>query len=1032
MERRRGTRQKHRGLASLVSWTLVVPVAAVAQVTGVFTGTATDSSTQELLADVKVTATSPNLQGEQFAITDAAGTYRIAQLPPGVYALRFERDGFEPFRREGIELPAAYTLRFNAELMPQAIGETIIVATRPPVIDVASSQQTSVRDQDFIRTIPIVPPGGRGGNNRSFEGLAATVATARVDLYGVSINGATSPENSYLIDGLFTRNPGFGINGSPLSVEFVDSVNVTTGGYLPEYGRSTGGIIAANTKSGGNEFHGSIWGTWTPGALAGAPHPITDLNSVFSVRNEVHNIVDFGATLGGFLVEDRLWFFVGFQPEFTRYRVNRDLTPFGTDAEGRSIAEPAIHTDSSFADEHQLQYFGKLTYLVNPEHRISFTVTGTPSHSGGVNTYAFQLQQPGTPLVVSVSGAPSNRFYAVLSSNFDAVLRLNSSFADRRVLFDLTAGWHHEDHNSTPSDGSKIGSTNPEAIVNQPLMAWGRRSLTEFEDLPAAVVENCLSDGKGGADRCRVNYTTGGPGRLDTQRYDSLQLSGVVTVLFQALGHHILKLGFGADVSAYDHVYAFPGSARLQEMGAGGKISSDRVGYLVGPNEEADLRFQHARTRGVLVGGFVQDSWSIVDRVTLNAGLRYDSQTLYGPDGRTALGFPSEWSPRIGVVWDFTQQGKSKIYANYARYFENVPLDVADTVFGAGVRLRALFPAASGACAPRSPTTSSCQAGEPLENLPPPNPSWQVRGPNEPLPVDRVLRPPSEDEWVAGIEYELFPSTRLSVAYNHRHIVHWVEDMSTNGVGFFIGNPGEGIGAGFPGARRVYNSITVALNKAFSHQWLAQVSYTWQHLDGNIEGLFKSKTGQLDPNINTDFDLPTFAINRSGPLPGDVRQTIKAYLSKEFVVAPAFSITAGLGYTGSSGTAIDFLAYSSLGGVGEAFVFPRGSGGRLPWVHSVDLGVALSFRLSQSTALSVSVNAFNVFNFQQVTGLANDYTLKTGVVPIPNGNPATDRNRLVDDINGAPLKPTDLNPNFWRPAAYQPVRQVRFQARLTF
>ena len=385
MDSRRRGATRHVGLAHLVGCTLgLVPAEVVAQVTGVLTGTARDGATQELLSKVTVTATSPNLPGEQVATTDASGTYRIAQLPPGTYQLRFELDGYEPFTREGIELPAAFTLRFNALLPPLAmVGETIIIASRPPVIDVASSQQTTVRDQDFIRTIPILPPGGHGGNNRSFDGLAATVPTGRTDLYGVSINGATSPENSYMVDGLFTRNPGFGINGSLLSIEFVESVNVTTGGYLPEYGRSTGGIIAANTKSGGNEFHGSIWGTWTPGALAGAPHPVTDLNSALTLRNEVHNVVDFGATLGGYFVRDKLWFFVGFQPEFTRYRVNRDLTPFVTGPNGETIAEPAIHTDSAFADEHQLQYFGKLTYLASEEHRLSLSLTGTSSQSGG-------------------------------------------------------------------------------------------------------------------------------------------------------------------------------------------------------------------------------------------------------------------------------------------------------------------------------------------------------------------------------------------------------------------------------------------------------------------------------------------------------------------------------------------------------------------------------------------------------------------------------------------------------------------------
>jgi hypothetical protein len=80
----------------------------------------------------------------------------------------------------------------------------------------------------------------------------------------------------------------------------------------------------------------------------------------------------------------------------------------------------------------------------------------------------------------------------------------------------------------------------------------------------------------------------------------------------------------------------------------------------------------------------------------------------------------------------------------------------------------------------------------------------------------------------------------------------------------------------------------------------------------------------------------------------------------------------------------------------------------------------------------VSVNAFNVFNFQQVTGLANDYTLKTGVVPIPQRESCDRPQQARRRHQRRPAEADGPQPNFWRPAAYQPVRQVRFQARLTF
>jgi len=101
-------------------------------------------------------------------------------------------------------------------------------------------------------------------------GLGRRAEGAAEDEVGFSFNGASGNENSYLIDGLAVNDTAYGVNGSPLTIEFIDEVNVITGGYMPEYGRTMGGALSAVTKSGGNEFHGSVWGNFTPGALAGS------------------------------------------------------------------------------------------------------------------------------------------------------------------------------------------------------------------------------------------------------------------------------------------------------------------------------------------------------------------------------------------------------------------------------------------------------------------------------------------------------------------------------------------------------------------------------------------------------------------------------------------------------------------------------------------------------------------------------------------------------------------------------------------
>src|SRR5690606_5550557 len=102
-----------------------------------------------------------------------------------------------------------------------------------------------------------------------FDELLEIAPGAQADRFGVSFGGSTSPENSYLIDGINTTDVGFGLATLTLPIEFVREIEVISGGYGAEYGRSSGGVINVVTKSGSNEFHGSAFGYFTPGALTG-------------------------------------------------------------------------------------------------------------------------------------------------------------------------------------------------------------------------------------------------------------------------------------------------------------------------------------------------------------------------------------------------------------------------------------------------------------------------------------------------------------------------------------------------------------------------------------------------------------------------------------------------------------------------------------------------------------------------------------------------------------------------------------------
>ncbi|HEX5658292.1 MAG TPA: carboxypeptidase-like regulatory domain-containing protein, partial [Polyangiales bacterium] len=164
----------------------------------VLVGTVSDSSTGKPVSDSLVTVTSPNLQGEEIAVTDETGVYRIPGLPPGLYTLRVEAQAFRPYTRESLDLHADTTIRLNASLLPEALrAEEVVVVGRTPTVDVGSSAFGMNITSDFTSRIPLIAPGGKSAPARGFEGVADVVPGVTNDLYGASVFGASSPENRY-------------------------------------------------------------------------------------------------------------------------------------------------------------------------------------------------------------------------------------------------------------------------------------------------------------------------------------------------------------------------------------------------------------------------------------------------------------------------------------------------------------------------------------------------------------------------------------------------------------------------------------------------------------------------------------------------------------------------------------------------------------------------------------------------------------------------------------------------------------------
>ena len=258
-----------------------------------------------------------------------------------------------------------------------------------------------------------------------------------------------------------------------------------------------------------------------------------------------------------------------------------------------------------------------------------------------------------------------------------------------------------------------------------------------------------------------------------------------------------------------------------------------------------------------------------------------------------------------------------------------------------------------------------------------------------------------------------------------------IEDMSRDeGQTYFVGNPGSGITPDFPRARRVYDAFVLYATKPLHGNWILETSYTLSYVRGNMSGLFRPETGQLDPNLNADFDLDTLLINRDGPLPADQRHQFKLFGAYIFDIGHSHHVNLGLALHARSGAPSNYLGAHEIYGNDELFILPRGSGPRKPWFFDGDVNLSYSFDLGDTRSIAVSLDVFNLLNLQRAVDIDERYT-RTEVRPLVAGTPA--QLSTLQNADGTPFDhANDKNPNFQQPSAYQRPRYVRFGVRGRF
>jgi hypothetical protein len=1011
----------------------MVALSASAQsTTGEIRGRVENAAGGEGLGTVVIIARSPSAIGEQFGFSEPDGRFVIPLLPPGTYELSLEIDGFRPRTVRGVTVELGRARNVAVEMVPTALEAEEIVVTAPeaPAINRGSFETGTNINREFYRNVP--------SGRRYTEILRDTPGSSQDDV-GTSVFGSTGVENTYIVEGLNTTDIGFGRAGADLNVDFFEELEIKSAGYMPEFGRSTGGIFNLVLRSGGNEYHGDVFFNATPGFLRADPTPIYRAGEAIGRQDDQILEMDAGFAVGGPIIEDRLWFFAGFNPTMNITDVNRifqsrvdddgDGVP-DTDDNGNDVVRE-VGRDQLDRNQIFWQFAGKLTLALTPDHTVALSYFGNPWSANGV------IRGLGdSPSTNGINGDESYISGDRYGGSHNIILNYMGQILDRRMRVEAFAGVH------TARDVLENQAQPVENFLYE-------RPLSDFQ--PGV----CAEDPSTPFVDCPVNdYRAGGTGFYYDESLTRYTGGLRLTNLIQ---NHTVRYGAEVEYKTYQSTRGYSGGffervygpsaiddpyaneryyfARLDDAGETLLLDNDGV-----PAFSADVAT-------LTVSAYLQDSWELNEYLTIGGGLRWDFEQMLDTAGAPAITIPDEFAPRLGASFDPTGVGRSRIYASYGWFYESVPLDINQRSFSAeGIGIRYADDDGNTICWD--------EEGNPVPGGAPPDCTYDPYGVlgGSSSPVVNDLKGQYHDEWVLGAEYELIPGWVVGIAAVTRQLQRAIEDISPDdGNNYFIANPGENDcnvpeeyrdplrdyctgedgeydenATLFPNASRLYQGITFTTRKRLSDHVQFLASYTLSELKGNYPGLYSPDNGQLDPNISSQFDLLDLTVNRYGLLPNNHTHNIKLAGSYEFggVTETLTGFTVGVRYEALSGAPINYLARHPYYGRQEAFILPRGAGGETPWLHRFDLYLGYDIPIADEVVLNFNATVFNVFNFQEVTAVNQEYTTDV-VTPQPAGT-------NLADITNEDGDPVNVNPTFGQALARQAPMSVRLGVRLTF
>jgi len=934
---------------------------------------------------VNVEATSPKLVGKATSVTDSNGTFRLMALPSGTYEIVFSIPGFKTLIREGIYLELSQTLTLNITLEQAAVAESITVVGQSPLIDIKSTTKGQVMTKEIYLSLP------RG---RSFDSLISTIPGVQSEgiTGGISVDGASGAENIFFVDGADMTDFHLGVKGQNIVLELLDEVKVTASGYNAEYGGSMGGVVNVISRSGGNDFHGDIMGfyennsTWMRGSARDylRQDPLNDYLYEYVNNDDLYfnggkerddyDWFEGVFSLGGYIIRDSLWFFSSLNASYDRTAAQRDF----------NLREGPFST----FQENNYGYNGSIKLTAAP-------ISGLRLSASFLNN--FTRYRGALPDIVGSDDGD----YEWSKEGMDYPDWTGALTADYAVgnslLITYRGGWHRQNETNQqllPPDSStyyfsysnSLYAGDPFFVANPDLLHVGGYATT-------------------------WNY-------FETQKYMIEKISNHIdaTLYVNWLGEHSLKAGIGY---AYLHEDVYDASTHPRIWLYWGRTYTG-LGFPVGVGADPSSPYYGAYGYYYVRGSFtspyggvwnchsnnwsayLQDSWTIKDRLTINFGIRAESQSIPSMTDDTSYANYTDkpikfdldqmLAPRLGAVYDVFGNSSLKVFASFGIYYDVMKLYMAELTFGGWKRKQDYY-------ALQDPDWTKIAESGLLDDAASQEAGNTYAGTVDYLPpsfdrVDPDLKPTAQREISFGAEKKLVENVSLSVRFVNKHLLRTIEDVGVyvwNGTTleqqFYITNPGYGVsrpiseGGLFsedywpcPKATREYYGLNVSLEKRFSDNWQGGINYTLSRISGSYSGLASSdEGGRLGPNVEQDYDRWFMGYDAGGnvldgPLPQDRTHYFKAYGSYAF----PFGLTVGVVAYGRSGLPLTTKLYYN----GKYF-YPEGRGdlGRLPFTAWADLYLDYTMKIGGKYRASINLQINNVTNTRTVQSRITTYNL---------------------------------------------------------